>query len=194
MKSEMRRFIKNLRREMTDEKITKISDQIYKNLIDHDLYKNAKSIFVYLSMDKEINTYKIINHALEDGKKVYVPYLENKKMNLRRLRSLDDLTEGAFGIKTSKNEESITNPDLSLVSGLSFDKNKNRLGYGGGYYDKYLANSQTISIGLFADVARSFEIPTDETDISLDYILTEKWYFLKNIKIYLTLSKSLCII
>ena len=70
MKSEMRRFIKNLRREMTDEKITEISDQIYKNLIDHDLYKNAKSIFVYLSMDKEINTYKIINHALEDGKEV----------------------------------------------------------------------------------------------------------------------------
>lgn len=173
MKSEMRRFIKNLRREITDEKITEISNQIYENLIDLDLYKNAKSIFIYLSMDKEIDTSKIINHALANGKKVYVPYLENKNMSLRRLRSLDDLTEGAFGIKTSKNEESITNPDLSLVPGLSFDKNKNRLGYGGGYYDKYLANNQTISIGLFADVARSFEVPTDETDISLDYILTE---------------------
>lgn len=177
MKSEMRRFIKNLRREMTDETITEISNQIYKNLIELDLYKNAKSIFVYLSMDKEIDTSKIINHALEDGKKVFVPYLENKNMSLRRLRSLDDLTEGTFGIKTSKNEESITNPDLSLVPGLSFDKNKNRLGYGGGYYDKYLANSKTISIGLFADVARSFEIPTNETDISLDYILTENGIF-----------------
>ena len=177
MKSEMRRFIKNLRREMTDETITEVSNQIYKNLIELDLYKNAKSIFVYLSMDKEIDTSKIINHALEDDKKVFVPYLENKNMSLRRLKSLDDLTEGAFGIKTSKNNESITNPDLSLVPGLSFDKNKNRLGYGGGYYDKYLANSQTTSIGLFADVARSFEIPTDETDISLDYILTENGIF-----------------
>ena len=177
MKSEMRRFIKNLRREMTDETITEVSNQIYKNLIELDLYKNAKSIFVYLSMDKEIDTSKIINHALEDDKKVFVPYLENKNMSLRRLKSLDDLTEGSFGIKTSKNEESITNPDLSLVPGLSFDKNKNRLGYGGGYYDKYLANSQTISIGLFADVARSFEIPTDETDVSLDYILTENGIF-----------------
>lgn len=177
MKSEMRRFIKNLRREMTDEKITEISNQIYKNFIELDLYKNAKSIFIYISMDKEIDTSKIINHALEDDKKVFVPYLENKNMSLRRLRSLDDLTEGAFGIKTSKNEESITNPDLSLVPGLSFDENKNRLGYGGGYYDKYLANSQTTSIGLFADVARSFEIPTNETDVSLDYILTENGIF-----------------
>ena len=177
MKSEMRRFIKNLRREMTDEKISEISDQIYKNLIELDLYKNAKSIFVYLSMDKEINTYKIINHALEDDKKVFVPYLENRNMSLRRLRNLDDLTEGAFGIKTSKNEESITNPDLSLVPGLSFDENKNRLGYGGGYYDKYLANSKTISIGLFAEIVQSIEIPTDETDVSLDYILTENGIF-----------------
>ena len=177
MKSEMRRFIKNLRREMTDEKISEISNQIYKNLIELDLYKNAKSIFVYLSMDKEINTYKIINHALEDDKKVFVPYLENRNMSLRRLRNLDDLTEGAFGIKTSKNEESITNPDLSLVPGLSFDENKNRLGYGGGYYDKYLANSKTISIGLFAEIVHSIEIPTDETDVSLDYILTENGIF-----------------
>lgn len=177
MKSEMRRFIKNLRREMTDETITEISNQIYKNLIELDLYKNSKSIFVYLSMDKEIDTSKIINHALENGKEVFVPYLENRNMSLRRLKSLDDLTDGAYGIKTSKNNESITNPDLSLVPGLSFDENKNRLGYGGGYYDKYLANSQTTSIGLFADVTRSFEIPTNETDISLDYILTENGIF-----------------
>lgn len=177
MKSEMRRFIKNLRREMTEEKITEISNKIYKNLIELDLYKNAKSIFVYLSMDKEIDTYRIINHALENGKKVFVPYLENKKMYLRRLRSLDDLTEGSFGIKTSTNEESIANPDLSLVPGLSFDDNKNRLGYGGGYYDRFLANSDTISIGLFAEITKSIEIPTDETDVSLDYILTENGIF-----------------
>lgn len=177
MKNEMRRFFLNLRREIGDERIEKYSEKIYQNLIKTDLYKNANTIFVYVSMDKEINTEKIIKKALEDKKEVYVPFIVEKSMKANKLKKYEDLIEGKFKIKTTRSDISIENPDLSLVPGLTFDKSKNRIGYGGGYYDKFLANSKTTSLGLFASPFESIEIPTEEYDIALDYILTEDGLF-----------------
>lgn len=174
MKSELRRFFLNLRREMEEGEIKQISDIIFERLIDLDLYKNSKSIFVYVALDKEIQTQKIIDHALKTGKEVYVPHLSNKIMTANKLESLDELVEGSFGIRTTPSEISISNPDLSLVPGLSFDSHKNRLGYGGGYYDNFLKKADTISVGLFADIFKSVNIPVFDYDIKLDYILTEK--------------------
>lgn len=177
MKNEMRRFFLNLRREMGKEKIEKYSDKIYENLIKTDLYKNAKTIFVYVSMDKEINTEKIIRKAIEEGKEIYVPFIEEKSMKAKRLEKYENLVEGKFKIKTTSSDISIENPDLTLVPGLTFDKNKNRIGYGGGYYDKFLAKTKTRSLGLFMGPFESIEIPKDENDVALDYILTEEGLF-----------------
>ena len=177
MKNEMRRFFLNLRREMGKERIEEYSDKIYENLIKTDLYENASTIFVYVSMDKEINTEKIIRKALADGKEVYVPFIEEKTMKANKLEKYEDLVEGKFKIKTTKSNISLENPDLTLVPGLTFDKSKNRIGYGGGYYDKFLAKTETTSLGLFASPFESIEIPTEEYDIALDYILTEKGLF-----------------
>lgn len=177
MKNEMRRFFLNLRREMGEEKIEKYSEKIYDKLIKTDLYQKADTIFVYVSMEKEINTEKIIRKALEDGKYVYVPFIEEKEMKAKKLEKYEDLVEGKFKIKTTISDISIENPDLTLVPGLTFDKNKNRIGYGGGYYDKFLGKTETTSLGLFASPFESIEIPTDEYDIALDYILTEEGLF-----------------
>ncbi|MDU2558907.1 MAG: 5-formyltetrahydrofolate cyclo-ligase [Anaerococcus prevotii] len=177
MKNEMRRFFLNLRREMGKERIEEYSDKIYENLIKTDLYENASTIFVYVSMDKEINTERIIRKAQEDGKEIYVPFIEEKEMKAKKLEKYEDLVEGEFKIKTTSSDISIENPDLTLVPGLTFDKNKNRIGYGGGYYDKFLAKTETTSLGLFASPFESIEIPTDENDVALDYILTEEGLF-----------------
>lgn len=177
MKNEMRRFFLNLRREMGKERIEEYSEKIYQNLIKTDLYKNANTIFVYVSMDKEINTEKIIRKSLEDGKEIYVPFIEVKEMKAKRLEKYEDLVEGKFKIKTTRSDITIENPDLSLVPGLTFDKSKHRIGYGGGYYDKFLEKSKTTSLGLFATPFESIEIPTEEYDIPLDYILTEEGLF-----------------
>lgn len=177
MKNEMRRFFLNLRREIGKERIEEYSEKIYQNLIKTDLYKNANTIFVYVSMDKEINTEKIIRKSLEDGKEIYVPSIEGKEMKANKLEKYEDLVEGKFKIKTSNSNISLENPDLSLVPGLTFDKSKYRIGYGGGYYDKFLEKSKTTSLGLFASPFESLEIPTEEHDIALDYILTEEGLF-----------------
>lgn len=177
MKNEMRRFFLNLRREMGEEKIEDYSEKIYEKLIKTDLYQKADTIFVYVSMEKEINTEKIIRKAIEDSKEIYVPFIEGKSMKAKKLEKYEDLVEGKFQIKTTSSNISIDNPDLTLVPGLTFDKSKNRIGYGGGYYDKFLANSKTTSLGLFASPFESIEIPTEEYDIALDYILTEEGLF-----------------
>lgn len=177
MKNEMRRFFLNLRREIGEERIEKYSEKIYQNLIKTDLYKKANTIFVYVSMDKEINTEKIIRKSLEDGKEIYVPFIEGKEMKAKKLEKYEDLVEGKFNIKTTNSNISLDNPDLSLVPGLTFDKSKHRIGYGGGYYDKFLEKSKTTSLGLFASPFESLEIPTEEYDIALDYILTEEGLF-----------------
>lgn len=174
MKNEYRRFFKNLRREMSEEKIKAASAAIYEKLIASDFYKEASTIFTYLSIDKEVDTRKIIAKALADKKKVYIPHIDGDSMKAVRLNGLDDIIEGKYGIPTTRSDETITNPDLSLVPGLSFDRNKTRLGYGGGYYDKFLDTNKTLKIGLFLSEFETTNLPKEPWDVAFDYIITDK--------------------
>lgn len=79
-----------------------------------------------------------------------------------------------FGIPTSKDNEFIENPDLTITPGLSFDKEKNRLGYGGGYYDKFFAKNKTIKAGLMISDFLSIKLPIENTDVKVDFIITEE--------------------
>lgn len=174
MKSEYRRFFKNLRREMSYSYIEEKSDNIYKNLITSDIYKNSQSIFIYYSVGKEVKTQEIIKKSLADKKKVYIPKIKGKEMIAARLESLNDLEDGDFSIPTTKSDNMIENPDLTIVPGLSFDKNKNRLGYGGGYYDRFLEKNKTIKVGLMIEDFKSIALETDDHDIKMDYIVSDK--------------------
>ena len=153
---------------------------IYTKFLNSELFYEAKSIFIYVSVADEVDTYEIIKKALEFGKEVYVPYIndpENFQMQAAKIYSLDDLGIGEFNIPTAKNIEIIENPDLTIVPGLGFDRNKNRIGYGGGYYDRYLSKNQTTSVGFFASDFEIDEIETNKYDYKLDYIITEKEIF-----------------
>ena len=177
MKSEFRRFFLNLRREMDQSLIKENSEKIIENLLASDFYKNSQTIFVYVSKNKEINTGDFIKKAIDDGKKIYVPKIKNHKMFAAKLDDLSDLEAGAFDIPTSKSLEFIKNPDLSICPGLSFDDGKNRLGYGGGFYDKFLVENETTKIGLMISDFRSIKIPADPWDIKMDFIITEDKLF-----------------
>lgn len=177
MKSEFRRFFLNLRREMDEDTIKEKSEKIIDRLLNSDLYKNADSIFVYISKNKEVATSDFIKKAMADGKKIYVPKIKNKEIFAVKLNSLSEITEGAFDIPTSMSEDSITNPDLTICPGLSFDDYKNRLGFGGGFYDRFLEKNKTIKIGLMISEFASSKIPTDSWDIKMDYVITEDKIF-----------------
>ncbi|WP_296114237.1 5-formyltetrahydrofolate cyclo-ligase [uncultured Anaerococcus sp.] len=177
MKSEFRRFFLNLRKEIDIDTINHKADIIFNRLIGSKYYKNSQTIFVYIARDKEIPTNKIIKKALSDGKDVYVPKIMGKTMVAARLYDKSDLIGGSFNIPTSKHDEFIENPDLTICPGLSFDYEKNRLGYGAGFYDRFLDGRQTIKIGLVATDFLSLKLPSEDLDVKMDYIITEKEIF-----------------
>ena len=90
------------------------------------------------------------------------------------LNSFDDLVDGSYKIKTSKQDKTNEKIDLTVVPGLSFDENKYRLGYGGGFYDYYIKNHKSFYIGLFYQINKSYKLNFDDFDQKLDLIITDK--------------------
>ena len=163
------------------DKIVKESmdQEIYNKLITSDLYKKSNNIFVYLSFGSEIETKNIINKAIEDKKKVYIPkiYKEDKSMKAIRLKSFNDLKENSMGVLEPIDDSNYINKkdiDLILVPGVVFDFNGNRIGYGGGYYDRYLKDIQEIrnKLVLAYDFQIIDSINPESHDVVFDYIIT----------------------
>ena len=160
------------------EKREEKSRQIAAHILESAAYQNTERIFTFVSMGSEVETEEIIRQAWQDGKAVAVPKTEkHREMHFYEIRSLAELSEGRFGVREPKGG-AVCVPkegDLLLVPGLLFDGKKNRLGYGGGYYDTYFAkHKEGKRIGLaFAAQRFAEELPTEETDVPLDAVITE---------------------
>ncbi|OFO42156.1 5-formyltetrahydrofolate cyclo-ligase [Anaerococcus sp. HMSC075B03] len=175
MKKDLRRYFINNRKKIPKNDKKNWDEKIKNKLISSDYYKNAKSIFIYYSTEDEIDTKKIIEQAFLDKKEVYIPKItEKNQMKASLLRSFDDLIDGKYKIKTSKLETTKEKIDLTIVPGLSFDKNKFRLGYGGGFYDYYIKNHKSFYVGLFYQINKSYKLNFDNFDQKLDLIITDK--------------------
>lgn len=176
-KKELRKELINSRKKLDSKKIR--DDKIINNLIDNPLFKNANQILCFVSLDDEIYTDDFINYSLKIGKKVAVPKCENEAgiMNFYYINSLDDLEIGSFNVREPKdnNNKIVTNYNdaLIIVPGLAFDKEKNRIGYGKGYYDRFLKNNSLNSVGLCYNKFVLNTIPTDEYDVKVDIVITE---------------------
>ena len=160
------------------EKREEKSRQIAAHILESAAYQNTERIFTFVSMGSEVETEEIIRQGWQDGKAVAVPKTEKQReMHFYDIRSLAELCEGRFGVREPKGG-AVCVPkegDLLLVPGLLFDGKKNRLGYGGGYYDTYFAkHKEGKRIGLaFAAQRFAEELPTEETDVPLDAVITE---------------------
>ena len=156
-----------------------MDNRILNELTSTDLYKKAKNIFIYLSFGTEIDTNKIINKALQDKKEVYIPkiYKTDKSMKAIRLTSFEDLKENSMGILEPIDDSNFIekeNIDLIIVPGVVFDFEGNRIGYGGGYYDRYLEPIKDIrnKVVLAYDLQIIDSIEPESHDITFDYIIT----------------------
>ena len=137
-------------------------------------YKNAKTVFIYLSTPFEIDTMGILHKALKE-KTVLVPYCVDDKGNMIacKIDSLYDVKEGRFSILEPKKPIEYTkNIDFTLVPGVAFSKDGYRIGYGKGYYDRFLKTHKTFSVGLSYDELLFDKIPTDSFDVKLNMIIT----------------------
>lgn len=177
IKSELRQLYKEKRRNIADKEIK--DDHIISSFLDSDLYKNAELILCYASLKSEISTDKLITAALSDGKRVALPLCTDKNgsMEFYFIDSLSDISEGAFGIREPNAEKCKRAEDFAnsicVVPALAFDKKGCRLGYGKGYYDRFLKNYTFISVGLCYNDFIMDSLPTDEYDEAVDYIACE---------------------
>lgn len=157
----------------------KLENEIIAKFINGDEYKNAKIIFSYIGFGSEINTKVIIKDALNKGKVVYVPKVKGREMLLIKIDSLENLVTSSYGILEpigDKSDLDVNKLDLIIMPGVAFDKMKNRIGYGGGYYDRFLINKniKAHKIALAYDFQILENIKVEEHDIKVDKIITER--------------------
>ena len=142
-------------------------------------YQAAHTIFCYCATDQEIATDAILLDALAQGKRVCVPRCAARGiMTAREISALTQLRPGKFGIREPDDSSPVIPPaeiDLCIVPCLCADPDGYRLGYGGGYYDRFLAQSPAYRIALCAaDRLMQTPLPREATDVPCDYILTER--------------------
>lgn len=152
---------------------------ITERLIGLSEFKNAETVLCYVSRDDEISTEKIIEYSFKNNKRVGVPFCTDEKgiMTFYSINSFNDLQNGRFGIKepivsSCKKIDSYDNT-VVIVPALCVSRNGFRLGYGGGYYDRFLADKSVTSIGLCYNDLIIDNIDINDYDIPLDIIITE---------------------
>ncbi|WP_216830012.1 5-formyltetrahydrofolate cyclo-ligase [Alkalihalobacterium elongatum] len=178
-KNVIRTLIKNKLKEMTQEEYKSKSKKIFEQLCSTSLWKNATTVAITISRGNEVDTYPIIERAWREGKKIAVPktYPETSEMVFFQIKNFNELESTYFQLKEPI--QTICVPvdkdqlDLILVPGVAFDKNGNRLGYGGGYYDRYLEDFRGETCALTFEQQLVDDIPLEPFDIPVQMIVTE---------------------
>jgi 5-formyltetrahydrofolate cyclo-ligase len=158
------------------------SKDILDKILNLNIYQKAKSIMFYMSCRQEVNTQDMINFALKDAKKVAIPAIIDKDKKIMKafvISKLEEARQEIMGIRQpkidAKNEIDAETLDLIFVPGVVFDKDCNRIGYGQGYFDRWLKNVKKNKVaGLAYDFQIIDKIPTEEFDESLGMIISGK--------------------
>ncbi len=183
-KKDIRRDMLNKRNKMTKDEVKELSKRIGDTLKKMPAYTTSKTIMLYLSFGNEINSREIIMDSINDGKTIVLPYCnhDDKSITPTKITSTSlDLTINKMGY-AQPNEESLdpidqSEIDLIVVPGIAFDRKGFRVGFGAGYYDRFLGKIHfdipTIGLAYDFQIVESF-IEIESYDIPLDYILTEE--------------------
>ena len=175
MKKELRKKFITERNTLAESYRDSASKKIFEAIEKHEVFLQAKKIFIFVGFDTEIQTEILIKKWI-NKKELFVPKIENNTMHLIQITSWDDLEPGHFGILEPKCSNYYTDKiDLVITPSIVFDRNGYRLGYGKGYYDKYFSlNNYDISIGLSYDKLLQETVPIDNHDKAVDIIITEE--------------------
>ncbi len=180
-KKEIRKIMTEKRDSLAIPDLMEKSKKIKKNLFSSEIFTKSKNIFTFVSFKSEVNTHKIISESIEKGKNISVPltFPKESKMLPILIEDFDrDLVEGNYGILEATNTSNLMNIediDLVLVPGLAFDLKGFRVGYGGGYYDRFFEKlpKKTIKAALAFDFQIIDRCPRNKFDLPVDYIITE---------------------
>lgn len=185
-KNQLRKELKKRICSLSEHEKQRQSDVVIGKLLSHPKYLTGKRLSIFLSMKDEIKTEKVLKHALETGKEVFIPKYVGPKMEMVKLYSIEDyenLPETSWHIKQPPDEDNSRETSLStggldviLMPGLGFTKDGKRLGRGKGYYDSYIEKiesfgSKPVLLGLAFSVQICDDIPVNAHDRSIDEVL-----------------------
>ena len=178
MKNEIRTKIKEMRKLMNEKEVVQNSFLASGNFLKSDFYKNAKCIMLYKKLGNETDTSRVIGQALSDKKRIVFPVTDEKsgKITPYYADSSTEFVSGGFSVFEPASSE-LANPqdiDVIIIPGIAFDKTGARIGFGKGCYDMFLPKTKAVKIGFCYVFQLVNNIPSDNHDIKMDYIITEK--------------------
>lgn len=173
-KAALRKQIREQKRAMTETEIISASEKLGELFAACDAYKAAKTIYGYLPYNQEVRTVPMLERALQEGKRVAVPKVYGEEMKFIYIENLSAVEKGYAGIPEPVADEPVADDPTALVlmPGLAFDPEGHRIGYGGGFYDRFLAeepNHPTVALCYGFQVLPKLE--TEEFDIPVDVVL-----------------------
>ena len=173
-KTELRSYIRQRKRAMTPEQIEEKSAKLAAQLFETELYRKAKTLYGYLPYNQEVRTVPILERALRDGKRVAVPKVYADQMRFIYLPDLTLVEKSGMGIPEPVADGPVAREEdaLILMPGLAFDPMGHRIGYGGGFYDKYLQDQPNHpTVALCYDFQMLPQLDTEEHDVPVDLVL-----------------------
>jgi 5-formyltetrahydrofolate cyclo-ligase len=168
---------RNLQRVNNREELSRLITQ---NLISIPLWEKSSNLFIYISFKGEVITNHLIDRAGKEGKKIYAPLIRGKNMGFFRIDNIlkSDLVLNRFGIYEPPEGLIESFPDdksIMIIPGLAFTPNGDRMGRGGGYYDRYLAENRVLNkVAITFELQIKDNIPTEEWDKKIDIVVSEK--------------------
>lgn len=175
-KKALRAQMREKKRALSARQIERASALLAQQLFAHPAYRAARSIYGYLSYNQEVRTLPILEQAQRDGKRVAVPKVFGDEMKFLWLDNLTAIAPGAYSIPEPIADEPAADDETALVlmPGIAFDPAGHRCGYGGGFYDKYLAaHSQHPTLALCYGFQMLRHLDTDAHDIPVDFVLSQ---------------------
>ena len=173
-KKELRDYIRKFKRAMTKEQIVEKSEKLGEQFLASELYKQAKNIYGYLPYNQEVRTTAMLEQAQKDGKRIAVPKILGDTMIFVWLDDLSAVEKGYSGIPEPLDLTPVADDPTALVlmPGMAFDPQGHRCGYGGGFYDKFLASEPNHpTLALCYDFQMLEHLDTDDYDIPVDCVL-----------------------
>ncbi|RLL44904.1 5-formyltetrahydrofolate cyclo-ligase [Oceanobacillus piezotolerans] len=181
-KADIRQNIIKKLKNVSETERNRVDAKLFEELISSSYWKNAKRIGVTVSNGFEWNTKPIIEEGWKQGKAMCVPkcYPTLKELKFFELEKFDQLEIVYYNLQEPKPSETIevkkNEMDLIIVPGIVFDRRGYRIGFGGGYYDRFLANYKKHTVSILHSLQLMDEIPVDEHDIAINTLITEKGF------------------
>lgn len=180
-KKDIRKKIFAARKQHTDEQVNSMSLEITKRVMELPVYQEASQLLVYADYNHEVVTRYLIEEAWKAGKEVAVPKVVGKDMIFYKLTDFAQLEPGYFQIPEPASGEIVDWKDaVMIMPGVAFDKENHRVGYGGGFYDRYLEKHPDLKrVAIAFSFQMMPEVPTEPTDICPHFVVTETQTYVK---------------